>query len=93
MCLHFCASQGTEFANIFSHFAPLDWRGPNDSDSPSYYGYVKGRCDTVADAHGAGHCRVDASDPKVIGNEVELDFGHVKIPPLAPAAGQGHNEL
>ena len=33
--------QGDEFANIFTHFAPLDWRGPNDGDSPTYYGYVK----------------------------------------------------
>ena len=29
---------GTSFANIFSHFAPLDWHGPNKS--PRYDGLL-----------------------------------------------------
>ena len=75
------ASQGDEFANIFSHFAPLDWRGPNDSDSPTYHGFVKGRCDTVADEGGVSQCR-ELNSGKFKDNEVELDLSGVVLPPL-----------
>ena len=66
--------KGTEFANIFSHFAPLAWKGPK-SDSvevPWGYGYAKGRCTTLADEDPRGACKVDA---KYEPHEQELVFG------------------
>mmetsp|Transcript_43438 Transcript_43438/g.87823 ORF Transcript_43438/g.87823 Transcript_43438/m.87823 type:complete len:388 (-) Transcript_43438:150-1313(-) len=79
--------KGDEFANIFSHFAPLDWRGPSDADSPTYNGFVKGRCDTIADEHGASSCR-EPEHGKYKENEVGLDFGRgVELPPLGPNDG------
>jgi len=50
--------KGDEFANIFTHFAPLAWTGPSikghDITSETvvphrYYGYERGRCNTVGD--------------------------------------------
>lgn len=67
-----------------SHFAPLDWRGPDDSDSPTYYGYVNGRCDTIADDGGVSYCQED--NGKTDGGQfnIDLDFGpKVALPPLA----------
>lgn len=64
--------KGKEFANIFTHFAPLDWRGPNEPDAPNYYGYVKGRCTTYADDVNS-RCKV--SKGKETDMEVELDLG------------------
>ena len=89
--------KGTEFANVFSHFAPLDWRGPNGQydppsgkeggvvGSPNYYGFVKGRCTTWADEDGQSRCTVPSKTPYA-DLEVDLDFGQVKIPEEADGA-------
>jgi hypothetical protein len=66
--------RGKEFANIFTHFAPLDWRGPNEPDAPTYYGYVRGRCDTIADDNGQSRCQV--SPGKETDFQIELDLGN-----------------
>jgi len=44
--------QGTEFANVFSHFAPPDWHGPRGDDLPLYYGIPTDRATTLADDPG-----------------------------------------
>jgi len=48
--------KGDSFANIFTHFAPVDWKGPtrrspdpNAPLTPMYYGYEVGRCETIGD--------------------------------------------
>ena len=66
--------KGTEFANIFSHFAPLAWKGPKTDtvEVPWGYGYAKGRCTTLADEDPRGACNVDA---KYEPYEQELVFG------------------
>lgn len=61
--------RGHEFANVFSHFAPLDWRGPNSGEPPAFYGYVRGRCSTIADDSPEGRCRVTG---KYLKNQVEI---------------------
>ena len=81
--------KGTEFANVFSHFAPLDWRGPNNKyakkenpdviSAPNYYGFVKGRCTTWADEGSRSRCNIQPSTP-YSELEVDLDFGNVDIP-------------
>ena len=64
-----------------SHFAPLDWRGPNDSNSPTYYGYVKGRCDTIADDGGVSSCLEQNGKADGAAHTIELDFGpKVRLP-------------
>lgn len=52
--------RGNEFANIFTHFAPYEWGGPDkggvDTNKPlphRFHGYEPGRCDTIADKAGA----------------------------------------
>eukprot|EP00037_Helgoeca_nana_P000037 m.19830 g.19830 ORF g.19830 m.19830 type:complete len:173 (+) comp10048_c1_seq1:1-519(+) len=58
--------KGTEFANLFTHFAPFDWSGPPNHHpahdkplQPMYHGYSPWRCDTWADAPGSrGSCTV-----------------------------------
>lgn len=83
--------KGTEFANVFSHFAPLDWRGPsgqydppsakNDGtvSSPNYYGFAKGRCTTWADEDGHSRCIVPFNSP-YSALEEDLNFGNVNLP-------------
>ena len=41
--------KGTEFANVFSHFAPPDWRGPRGDQSAQYYGIPEDRLTTLAE--------------------------------------------
>mmetsp|Transcript_6645 Transcript_6645/g.27883 ORF Transcript_6645/g.27883 Transcript_6645/m.27883 type:complete len:464 (-) Transcript_6645:1231-2622(-) len=40
---------GREFANVFSHFAPPDWRGPSHDAASMYYGIPENRLTTLAD--------------------------------------------
>ena len=52
--------KGNEFANVFSHFAPPDWRGPASSiggkpTSTNYYGIPSDRLTTLADKPGVLH--------------------------------------
>eukprot|EP00633_Aureoumbra_lagunensis_P004753 CAMPEP_0197317340 /NCGR_PEP_ID=MMETSP0891-20130614/46584_1 /TAXON_ID=44058 ORGANISM="Aureoumbra lagunensis, Strain CCMP1510" /NCGR_SAMPLE_ID=MMETSP0891 /ASSEMBLY_ACC=CAM_ASM_000534 /LENGTH=422 /DNA_ID=CAMNT_0042807285 /DNA_START=197 /DNA_END=1465 /DNA_ORIENTATION=- len=48
--------KGNEFANIFSHFAPPDWRGPNTPNAAHLYnGVPKHRLTTLADSPGIHH--------------------------------------
>lgn len=64
--------KGEEFANIFSHFAPIDWKGQFPYQPGGAPGaYVKGRCTTIADGNGRG-CHVS---PEMAVNEVELQYG------------------
>merc|ERR1712083_637479 len=64
--------KGDEFANIFTHFAPLDWKGQFPYEpANTFHGYVKGRCETIADDNGKG-CKVK---PETAVNEVELQYG------------------
>jgi len=60
--------RGTEFANIFSHFKPLPWSGTHAADRPSFYGFKKGRCSTIADEGGSG-C---SESIKAVGHHSEL---------------------
>eukprot|EP00040_Diaphanoeca_grandis_P023058 m.124870 g.124870 ORF g.124870 m.124870 type:complete len:542 (+) comp29086_c0_seq6:334-1959(+) len=55
--------KGDEFANIFTHFSPIDWKGPTISARsvteqtvlPNlYHGYEPGRCNTVGDDPSTG---------------------------------------
>mmetsp|Transcript_30342 Transcript_30342/g.68027 ORF Transcript_30342/g.68027 Transcript_30342/m.68027 type:complete len:465 (+) Transcript_30342:40-1434(+) len=71
--------KGNEFANVFTHFAPLDWKGPDHQASPSFYGYVKGRCDTIADEASRSNCR-EPTDGKYAAGAVDLNYD-VHIPP------------
>ena len=66
--------KGEEFANIFSHFAPLAWNGPSKASVEVEwgYGYAKGRCTTLADEEGRGGCQVES---KYEPHEVPLVFG------------------
>jgi len=58
--------KGDNFANIFTHFSPINWRGPRPyppkTDAPlpmMFHGYMPGRCSTVADMPGKrGACTV-----------------------------------
>merc|ERR1712232_1553117 len=63
--------KGDEFANIFTHFAPFDWKGQFPYEPVDSFGaYVRGRCATIADEDGKG-CHVA---PEFAVNEVELEF-------------------
>ena len=45
--------RGDEFANLFSHFSPLDWDGPRGADSKNrYYGVPADRLTTLPDLTG-----------------------------------------
>lgn len=44
--------KGDEFANVFSHFAPLDWEGPHAENVPQYYGIQPDRMTTLAENPG-----------------------------------------
>lgn len=51
--------KGNSFSNIFTHFAPFEWKGPGtwkaDTTKPlphMMHGYAPGRCDTIADMPG-----------------------------------------
>mmetsp|Transcript_15335 Transcript_15335/g.39474 ORF Transcript_15335/g.39474 Transcript_15335/m.39474 type:complete len:474 (-) Transcript_15335:179-1600(-) len=58
--------KGDEFANLFTHFSPMDWNGPPHHHPPhdkplppKYHGYSPWRCDTWADVPGSqGACTV-----------------------------------
>lgn len=44
--------RGTEFANLFSHFSPLDWDGPRGDSTRKYYGVPADRLTTLPDLTG-----------------------------------------
>jgi len=55
--------KGDEFANVFTHFAPLEWKGPsirgnkidrNTRLPAMFHGYEPGRCNTVGDDSSRG---------------------------------------
>lgn len=59
--------KGDMFCNIFTHFAPHDWKGPghgamNRPLEHMYYGYQPGRCNTLADDPSKGvRVRIEVS--------------------------------
>eukprot|EP00040_Diaphanoeca_grandis_P004356 m.28310 g.28310 ORF g.28310 m.28310 type:complete len:461 (+) comp15898_c0_seq1:249-1631(+) len=58
--------KGDNFANFFTHYSPIHWRGPKPMPAPQdqplpyqYHGYMPGRCSTIADVEGMkGRCVV-----------------------------------
>ena len=41
--------KGDEFANVFSHFKPLDWDGPKGDGRTRYHGVPPDRSTTLGD--------------------------------------------
>lgn len=87
--------RGNEFANIFSHFAPVDWNGvseepvdPNEPLPHRYHGYFPGRCDTVADIGEDGCTVTDIMDS--VSNEIVAAQREEEglSSPVGPAAGE-----
>lgn len=79
--------RGNEFANIFTHYAPLDWEGIKEIDPtkplpPMYHGYYEGRCDTVADEPPKG-CVVN----DVMESEWKAALAAQNPPSVGPKAG------